>query len=63
MKTFDKSDLITWSNCDKAELGKNYYFADTLDALQKCVDQNTSLCELDLIDEYDLRSPFKCRRI
>lgn len=61
MRTFNKDSIITWSNRDKAEIGKRYYFADTLDALQKRVDQNTSLYELDLIDENDLSSPFKCR--
>ena len=25
MKTFNESDLITWFNCDKAEIGKEYY--------------------------------------
>lgn len=61
MRTFNTDSIITWSNRDKAEIGKKYYFADTLDALQKCVDQNTSLYELDRIDENDLRTPFKCR--
>ena len=57
MKTFNENDLITWSNRDKAEIGKRYYFADTLDALQKCVDPNTSLYELGLIDELGLKDP------
>lgn len=34
MKTFDKKDLITWANRDKAVIGNWYYFGDTIDHLK-----------------------------
>lgn len=61
MRTFNEDSMIAWSNRNKAEIGKRYYFADNIVELQRCVDQNTSLYELDLIDDNDLCAPFKCR--
>ena len=34
MKTFNKEDLITWSNMEKAVIGNEYYFADDLDSMK-----------------------------
>lgn len=34
MKTFNESDLITWSNREKAVIGNEYYFGDSIDNLK-----------------------------
>ena len=41
MKTFDKKDLITWANCDKAIVGKVYYFSNTVYGIQNRIKTNT----------------------
>ena len=41
MKTFDKKDLITWVNCDKAVPGKVYYFSNTLYGMQNRIKTNS----------------------
>lgn len=43
MKTFNENDLITWSNRDKAEIGKRYYYANTIKALQSAIAKNRTL--------------------
>lgn len=35
MKTFNEKDLITWANREKAVVGNEYYFGDTLDGIQQ----------------------------
>lgn len=40
MKTFNESDLITWSNRDKAIIGDEYYFSDTIDVLNDKIKRN-----------------------
>ena len=42
MKTFDKKDIFSWTNCEDAHcyVGKDGYFANTLFALEKAIDLN-----------------------
>ena len=42
MKTFDEKDLITWANRDKAVIGNEYYFADSLDAMECYINNEPS---------------------
>lgn len=49
MKTFNKSDLITWSNLDKAEVGKEYYFASCLSDIQNRV--NVGKCKFNELNK------------
>lgn len=58
MKTFDEKDLITWSNRNKAEIGRKYYFAHTLTGLQKCIENSSYIETLAEIDDDDINSPF-----
>lgn len=62
MKTFDKSDLITWYNRDKAEVGKRYYCADSLNELLHKINSNAFTNELTRIDEDDISTPFRVKR-
>ena len=62
MKTFDKSDLITWANLDKAEVGKRYYCADSLNELLHKINSNAFTNELTRIDEDDISTPFRVKR-
>ena len=56
MKTFTESDLITWSNRDKAEPGKRYY-ANTIKALQGAIEKNRT-STLTGINDNDVSCPF-----
>lgn len=40
MKTFNESDLITWANRDKAIIGDEYYFSDTINILNDKIKRN-----------------------
>ena len=57
MKTFTESDLITWSNRDKAEIGKKYYFANTIKALKSAIEKNRT-STLTGINDNDVSCPF-----
>ena len=57
MKTFTESDLITWSNRDKAEIGKKYYFANTIKALKSAIEKNRT-STLTGINDNDISCPF-----
>lgn len=59
MKTFDKKDLITWFNRDQAEVGKEYYFADSLSDIQNRVNGKYKF-KLRSIDENRVNQPFEC---
>ena len=62
MKTFNKEDLITWANLDKAEIGKEYYFGDCLKTIQQRINENI-FTKLGYVDKNAIRSPFSCREI
>ena len=38
MKTFNEKDLITWSNHDKAIIGKLFYFGYCLESIQSKIE-------------------------
>ena len=57
MKTFNENDLITWSNRDKAEIGKRYYYANTIKALQSAIAKNRT-STLTKINGNDVGCPF-----
>ncbi|MDD6205805.1 hypothetical protein [Succinivibrio sp.] len=38
MKTFNEKDLITWSNREKAVIGNEYYFGNTIDTIQGVIE-------------------------
>ena len=57
MKTFDEKDLITWSNRDKAKVGKRYYYANTIKALQSAIEKNRT-STLTGINGNDVSCPF-----
>lgn len=59
MKTFNKSDLITWYNRDQAEVGKSYYFADSLSDIQNRVNCKCKF-KLRSIDDNRVDRPFEC---
>ena len=60
MKTFDEKDLITWSNRDKAVIGNEYYFADSLIGMKSCINNNCAMYTLDYIAEENICAPFHC---
>lgn len=60
MKTFDEKDLITWSNREKAEVSKEYYFADSLIGMKSCINNNYGIYTLDYIAEDAICKPFNC---
>lgn len=60
MKTFNKSDLITWFNRDQAEVGKEYYFASCLSDIQNRVNDGKYKFKLRSIDENRVDQPFEC---
>lgn len=37
MKTFDEKDLITWVNREKAVIGNEYYFGDSLNTIKNSI--------------------------
>ena len=57
MKTFDKKDLITWVNCDKAIVGNKYYFSNTVHGMQFRI-RNNSIHTLIRVDESLIDTPF-----
>ena len=57
MKTFDKKDLITWVNCDKAIVGEKYYFSNTVHGMQYRI-KNNSVHTLVRVDESLIDNPF-----
>ena len=57
MKTFDKKDLITWVNCDKAIVGEKYYFSNTVHGMQYRI-KNNSVHALIRVDESLIDNPF-----
>ena len=57
MKTFDKRDLITWVNCDKAIVGEKYYFSNTVHGMQFRI-KNNSVHTLIRVDESLIDNPF-----
>ena len=57
MKTFDEKDLITWSNRDKAKVGKRYYYANTIKALKSAIEKNRT-STLTGINDNDVSCPF-----
>ena len=57
MKTFDKRDLLTWVNCDKAIIGEKYYFSNTVQGMQ-CRIKNNSVHTLIRVDESLIDNPF-----
>lgn len=60
MKTFNKSDLITWANRDKAIIGNNYYFADSLDNME-CKIEKGEIGTLIDINGNEIVTPFKTK--
>ena len=61
MKTFNEKDLITWSNREKAVIGNEYYFADSLIGMKSCINNNCSIYTLDYIAEENICAPFNCK--
>ena len=57
MKTFDKKDLITWVNCDKAIVGNKYYFSNTVHGMLYRI-KNNSFHTLIRVDENLIDTPF-----
>ncbi len=57
MKTFDKKDLLTWVNCDKAIIGEKYYFSNTVHGMQFRI-KNNSVRTLIRVDESLIDNPF-----
>ena len=57
MKTFNKKDLITWSNREKAVIGNEYYFDDTVFGLENSLNEN-SRHKLIRIDDNLIDRPF-----
>lgn len=57
MKIFNKKDLITWVNCDKAIVGKKYYFSNTVHGMQFKI-KNNSIHTLIRVDESLIDTPF-----
>lgn len=58
MKTFDEKDLITWANRDKAVIGNEYYFSDSLNDLRIKI-KDTIPVTLISIDKNHLTLTFK----
>ena len=57
MKVFNKRDLITWVNCDKAIVGNKYYFSNTLYGIHFRI-KNNSVHTLIRVDESLIDTPF-----
>lgn len=57
MKTFNEKDLITWSNREKAVIGNEYYFDDTVFGLKNSLNEN-SRHKLIRIDDNLIDRPF-----
>ena len=67
MKTFDKKDVYSWSNAEEAKqyIGKVGYFADNVDDLQECVNNDNfqTLFSIDLDPQTDVDSIFSITEI
>ena len=61
MKTFNEKDLITWANRNKAIIGNQYYFADSLIGMKSCINNNCNIFTLDYIVEESICMPFNCK--
>lgn len=59
MNTFDKKDLITWANREKANAYENYYFADSISGMQKQINNDKSICMLIEINDDRVQMPFR----
>lgn len=59
MKTFNKSDLITWVNREKANTYENYYFANSISDMQKYINNDKSIHMLIEIDDNCVQHPFR----
>ena len=57
MKVFNKRDLLTWVNCDKAIVGNKYYFSNTVHGMQFRI-RNNSIHTLIRVDESLIDTPF-----
>ena len=57
MKTFNKEDLITWSNQDKAVIGNEYYFVNKINNLQIII-KNGYTSPLSNINGNNIMQPF-----
>ena len=57
MKVFNKRDLITWVNCDKAIVGNKYYFSNTVHGMQVRI-KNNSVHTLIRVDKSLIDTPF-----
>ena len=55
MKTFNESDLITWSNRENAILGNEYYFANNIADMWRHVENAIFRDKLVSINEDDFR--------
>ncbi len=58
MKTFDEKDLITWSNREKAVIGNEYYFGNTIDTIQGRIETGEKY-RLDSINNHTFNYTFK----
>lgn len=58
MKTFDEKDLITWSNREKAVIGNEYYFGNTIDTIQGRIETGDK-SRLDSINNHTFNYTFK----
>lgn len=62
MKTFNKSDLITWANRDKAKLCELYYFSNSVEGIQRSLEENSSALPLTNINDSDIANTFECQK-
>lgn len=58
MKTFNENDLITWSNRDKAEIGKEYYYSCSIKGLKLAIEKK-HIATLTGINDNDVGRPFR----
>lgn len=61
MKTFDKKDVYSWSNAKDAKqyIGKDCYFADSLEKLKFQVNQDNNIKLKDVLNNYTVQSVFR----
>ena len=58
MKTFNKEDLITWANREKAVIGNRYYFGDSIDSIKSRIETGDKY-RLDSINNNTFNCTFK----
>lgn len=58
MKTFNEKDLITWSNREKAVIGNEYYFGNTIDTIQGVIETGAKY-RLDSINDHTFLYTFE----